>query len=68
MTDLSQPRLPAQPRTVRADALAVEAAGLMEANVPPTLCPSHDATFDVFSPSQRSPCPSLLNMSALHDT
>jgi hypothetical protein len=26
------------------------------------LCPSHDAAFDVFSPSQRSPCLSLLNI------
>jgi hypothetical protein len=39
-----------------------EMTGLMEVNVPPTLCPNHDAVFDVFSPSQRSPCPSLLNI------
>jgi hypothetical protein len=37
-------------------------AGLMAVSAPPTLCPSHDAAVDVFSPSQRSPCPSLLNI------
>jgi hypothetical protein len=30
---------------------------------PLTLCPSHDDAVDVFTPSQRSPCPSLLNTS-----
>jgi len=39
-----------------------EMTGLMEVNVPPALCPRHDAAFDVFSPSQRSPCPSVLNI------
>jgi hypothetical protein len=39
-----------------------ERTGLMEANVSPTLSPNYDAAFDVFSLSQRSPCPSLLNI------
>jgi hypothetical protein len=39
-----------------------EMTGLMEVNVPPTLCPNHEAVIAVFSPSQRSPCPSLLNI------
>jgi len=48
--------------------LIMLSAGLVDKSVPPTLPPNHDDTLEVsFSPSHRSPFPSLFNIFGIDD-